>query len=75
MFCIVSLFPIFGNLTSLDVTMAAHFNISDSESDSSEGVEEGEHFQPSPVQGQQLPRHSLTFPELRLTGKKTKGIV
>ncbi|KAK5876010.1 hypothetical protein CesoFtcFv8_027025 [Champsocephalus esox] len=52
-----------------DVTMAAHFNISDSESDSSEGAEEGEHIQPSPVQGQQLPqRHSVTLPELRLTG-------
>ncbi|XP_054457566.1 BCL2 associated agonist of cell death b [Anoplopoma fimbria] len=54
-----------------DVTMAAHFTISDSESDPSEELEEGEgqNNQSSSVQEQQLlQRHSLTLPELRLPG-------
>ncbi|XP_075943047.1 BCL2 associated agonist of cell death b [Anarhichas minor] len=47
--------------------MAAHFTISDSESEPSEEVEEGENNQLSSVQEQQLlQRHSLTLPELRL---------
>ncbi|XP_042368517.1 BCL2 associated agonist of cell death b [Plectropomus leopardus] len=47
--------------------MAAHFTISDSESEPSEEVEEGENNQPSTAPEQQLPqRHSLTLPELRM---------
>ncbi|XP_049423906.1 BCL2 associated agonist of cell death b [Epinephelus fuscoguttatus] len=46
--------------------MAAHFTISDSDSDPSEEVEEGENNQLSTKQEQQLgQRHSLTMPELR----------
>ncbi|KAM8899279.1 BCL2 associated agonist of cell death b [Spinachia spinachia] len=47
--------------------MAAHFTISDSESEPSEGVEESENEQLSSVHEQQrLQRHALTLPELRL---------
>ncbi|TNN85220.1 Bcl2-associated agonist of cell death [Liparis tanakae] len=49
--------------------MAAHFTISDSESETSEEVEEGEINQIAPVGERQLrQRHSLTLPQLRLTG-------
>ncbi|XP_056298552.1 BCL2 associated agonist of cell death b [Pseudoliparis swirei] len=48
--------------------MAAHFTISDSESETSEEVEEGENNQFSTVEeGQLLQRHSLTLPQLPLT--------
>ncbi|KAL6118716.1 BCL2 associated agonist of cell death b isoform X1 [Pungitius pungitius] len=58
-----NLFPVLPT----DVTMAAHFTISDSESEPSEGVEEEENNQLSSVQEQQRPqRHTLTLPELRL---------
>lgn len=62
-------------LTSLDVTMAANFSISsDSESEPSEEVEEGENNQSSTDQGQHvLPRHALTLPELKITGRKPEG--
>nr|XP_020465840.1 bcl2-associated agonist of cell death [Monopterus albus]XP_020465841.1 bcl2-associated agonist of cell death [Monopterus albus]XP_020465842.1 bcl2-associated agonist of cell death [Monopterus albus]XP_020465844.1 bcl2-associated agonist of cell death [Monopterus albus]XP_020465845.1 bcl2-associated agonist of cell death [Monopterus albus]XP_020465846.1 bcl2-associated agonist of cell death [Monopterus albus] len=47
--------------------MAANFTISDSESESSEEVEEGKHSQSSTSQEQQVPPcHSLTLPELRM---------
>ncbi|TDG99884.1 hypothetical protein EPR50_G00198690 [Perca flavescens] len=50
-----------------DVTMAAHFTISDSESETSEEVEEGKNKQPPTVQEQPLSqRHFLTLPELRI---------
>lgn len=50
-----------------DVTMSPHFTISDSESEASEEVEEGDNNQSLAVQEPQLPqRHSLTLPELRL---------
>ncbi|XP_029310730.1 BCL2 associated agonist of cell death b isoform X2 [Cottoperca gobio] len=50
-----------------DVRMAAHFSISDSESESSEEVEEGENNQSSTVQEKQLhDRHCLTLPKFRL---------
>lgn len=49
--------------------MAAMFSISDSESDSEE-VKEKENNQPSTVEEQHTPRHTLTLPELRLTGRK-----
>jgi len=53
--------------------MAAHFTISDSESETSEEVEEGENNQFSTVEeGQLLQRHSLTLPQLPLTGRKLK---
>lgn len=54
--------------------MAANFTISsDSESDPSEEVEEGES---STEQEQQLrPRHALTLPELRMAGKTTDMII
>lgn len=62
-------------LTSLDVTMAANFSISsDSESEPSEEVEEGENNQSSTDQEQHvLPRHTLTLPELKSTGRKPEG--
>lgn len=57
--------------------MAANFTISsDSESDPSEEVEEGENSQSSTEQEQQFhPRHTITLPELRMAGKKTDKIV
>lgn len=52
--------------------MAANFTISsDSESEPSEEVEEGENNQSSTDQEQQvLQRHTLTLPELKMTGRK-----
>lgn len=57
--------------------MAAKFTLSsDSESDPSEEVEEGENSQSSTEQEQQVhPRHTLTLPELRMAGKKTDKII
>lgn len=56
--------------------MSAHFTISDSESEASEEVEEGDNNQSLAVQEPQLPqRHSLTLPELRLAGRKAQRIV
>lgn len=57
--------------------MAAEFTLSsDSESDPSEEVEEGENSQSSTAQEQHiLPRHALTLPELRMAGKKTDKII
>uniref|UniRef100_G3Q8B3 BCL2 associated agonist of cell death b n=1 Tax=Gasterosteus aculeatus TaxID=69293 RepID=G3Q8B3_GASAC len=56
--------------------MAAHFTISDSESEPSDGVEEREDGQLSSGQEQQrLQRHTLTLPELRLSGRKSQRIV
>ncbi|XP_018540459.1 BCL2 associated agonist of cell death b [Lates calcarifer] len=47
--------------------MAANFTISDSESEASEEVEEGEMNQSSTEQEQQIPqRNTVTLPELRL---------
>lgn len=46
--------------------MAAHFTISDSESEPSEEVEKGENNHFSSVQQQPFQRHGLTLPELRL---------
>lgn len=47
--------------------MAAHFTISDSDSEPSEEIEEGENKQQSTEREQQLAqRHSLTLPELRV---------
>lgn len=48
--------------------MAAHFTISDSESESSEEVEEGEKNPSSPLQEPLPLSHALTLPELRLPG-------
>ncbi|GAA6228218.1 bcl2-associated agonist of cell death [Lates japonicus] len=49
--------------------MAANFTISDSESEASEEVEEGEMNQSSTEQEQQILQHNtLTLPELRLSG-------
>lgn len=52
--------------------MAANFSISsDSESEPSEDVEEGENNQASTDQEQHvLKRHTLTLPELKITGRK-----
>lgn len=52
--------------------MAANFSISsDSESEPSEDVEEGENNQSSTDQEQHvLKRHTLTLPELKITGRK-----
>ncbi|XP_060888059.1 BCL2 associated agonist of cell death b isoform X1 [Labrus mixtus] len=56
-------------LTASDVTMAAKFTISDSESGSEEEVKEEENDRSSGVEEPHVPhRHSLTLPELRLTG-------
>uniref|UniRef100_A0A3Q3FKT9 BCL2 associated agonist of cell death b n=2 Tax=Labrus bergylta TaxID=56723 RepID=A0A3Q3FKT9_9LABR len=56
-------------LTASDVTMAAKFTISDSESGSEEEVKEEENDQSSAVEEPHVPqRHSLTLPELRLAG-------
>ncbi|XP_026208847.1 BCL2 associated agonist of cell death b [Anabas testudineus] len=50
--------------------MAARFTISDSDSDPSEGMEEEGHNQSPPGQEQQVfPRHTLTLPELRASGR------
>ncbi len=58
-------------LTFLDVTMAANFTISsDSDSEPSEEVEEGDNNQTVNGRQQQVPqRHSLAIPELRVPGK------
>lgn len=63
---------VFLNLTPSDVTMAANFSISsDSDSEPSEEVEEGEHSQSPAEEGQQVSqRHALTLPELRMAGRK-----
>lgn len=59
-----------------DVTMAANFTISDSESEPSEEVEEGENNQPSAGGEEQIrQRHNLTLPELRPAGRQTKRIM
>lgn len=52
--------------------MAANFTISsDSDSEPSEEVEEGENSQSSTEQEQQiLQRHALTLPELRTAGRQ-----
>lgn len=57
--------------------MAANFSISsDSESEPSEEVEEGENCQSSMEPEQQvLQRHTLTLPELRVAGRKPLRIV
>lgn len=57
--------------------MAAKFTLSsDSDSDPSEEVEEGENSQSSTEREQQVfPRHALTLPELRMAGKKTGKIL
>ncbi|XP_036967855.1 BCL2 associated agonist of cell death b [Acanthopagrus latus] len=51
--------------------MAANFSISsDSDSEPSEEVEEGEHSQSPAEEGQQVSqRHALTLPELRMAGR------
>lgn len=56
--------------------MAAIFTVSsDSESEPSEEVEEGENSQSSTEPEPQVhPRHALTLPELRMAGKKTDTI-
>lgn len=56
------------NPISPDVTMAAKFTISDSESEPSDEVEEGDSSQSSTGQAQQTTLgHTLTLPELRMT--------
>lgn len=52
--------------------MAAKFSLSsDSDSEPSEEVEEGERGSlPIEQKRQALPRHTLTLPELRIPGKK-----
>lgn len=57
--------------------MAANFSISsDSESDPSEEVEEGENSQSSTEREQEVhPRHALTLPELRMAGKRTDKFI
>lgn len=52
--------------------MAAKFSLSsDSDSEPSEEVEEGERGTfPMEQEGQALSRHALTLPELRIPGKK-----
>lgn len=63
-------------LTSPDVTMAAKFTISDSDSEPSEEVEKGEDDQSSTGERQQvLQRHTLTLPELRISGRKPQRVV
>ncbi len=62
-------------LVSPDATMAAKFTISDSESEASEEVEEGENNQSSSGPEQQvLQRNRLTAPELRM-GRQPQRIV
>lgn len=49
---------------------AAMFSISDSESEPSEEVDEGEMSQSSTEREQDVtPRHTLTLPELRVAGR------
>lgn len=57
--------------------MAAHFTVSsDSESDPSEEVEEGEYSQSSTEQEQQLrQRQTLTLPDFRMAGKKSDTMI
>lgn len=57
--------------------MAAKFTISDSESEPSEEVEEGEDNRSSSGQEEQhvLQRHTLTLPELRMGGRTPQRIV
>lgn len=52
--------------------MAANFTISsESDSEPSEEVEEGEHSQSPAEEGQQVSqRHALTLPELRMAGRE-----
>lgn len=57
---------------SPDVTMAARFSLSsESDSEPSEELEEGERGSfPMEQDRQAPPRHTLTLPELRIAGKK-----
>lgn len=56
--------------------MAANFTISsDSDSEPSEEVEEGENSQSSTEQEQVLQRHSLNLPALRAAGRQAYKIV
>lgn len=56
--------------------MAAKFTISDSDSEPSEEVEKGEDDQSSTGERQQvLQRHTLTLPELRISGRKPQRVV
>ena len=58
------------NPPSPDVTMAANFTISDSESEPSEEVEEGDNNQSSSGHAQQVTQgYTLTLPELRTGGR------
>lgn len=67
-----SVFILSLNFIPPDVTMAARFSISsDSDSEPSEEVDEGERNSSLSEQERQvLQRHTLTLPELRLTGRK-----
>lgn len=56
--------------------MEAHFTISDSESEPSEEVEEGENNKSSIAEEQKVVhRHTLNLPELRMAGRKFQRIV
>ncbi|KAM4565069.1 BCL2 associated agonist of cell death b [Fundulus diaphanus] len=60
----------------MDVTMAANFTISDSDSEPPEEVEEGGNDQPAEGKVEPLrQRHALTLPELRSAGGPTESIL